>query len=335
MKQSEAYKQRAPDKGASISGYRLYMGMTILAIFIAIPFVFFDFIGGQYMTFAGGLIILISLCAVFLRMLLMGRHSVTLLYYGLLPGFLITIVSAMAEQQVIGALWAYPAVATFFVLFDLKRALSAALIIFLVLTPAMLLELDFSVALRLIVTLATLIICFTACCYGAQKKQTDLYHMAICDPMTGLLNRASLRQQLKGAIRDSIHSSTSVSLIVLDIDDFKQINDLYGHPVGDQVLNKVAEILKGQFRSSDLKFRVGGEEFLILLPSVGEHRASQLAEELLIIISSANLLPKSSVTLSAGVAQLNPKEGLDCWLARADAALYAAKSKGKNRVCTA
>ena len=335
MKQSEVFKQGAQDKGAGITGYRLYMGMTILAIIVATPFVFFDFIDGQYLTFTGGLIILVSLCAVFLRMLIMGRHSETLLFYGLLPGLLITIVSAMYEQEVVGALWAYPAVATFFVLFDLKRAVSAALIIFLVLTPAMLLELDHSVALRLIVTLAALIACFVACCYGAQKKQTDLYHLAICDPMTGLLNRASLKQQLKGSIRNSFHLHTSVSLIVLDIDDFKQINDLYGHPVGDRVLTQVAAILKSQFRSSDLKFRIGGEEFLILLPSVGETRAVQLAEELLINISSASLLPKTSVTLSAGVAQLNPKESLDDWLTRADAALYAAKSKGKNQVCTA
>ena len=335
MKPNEALTQGAPDQGASIAGYHLYMGMTVLAILIVTPFVFFDFIEGQYLTFVGGLIILLSLCAVFLRMLIMSRHSDTLLFYGLLPGFLITIISAMIEQQVIGALWAYPAIATFFVLFDLKRALWASLVIFCVLAPAMLLVVDQAVALRLIVTLATLITCFVACCYGAQKKQTVLYHMAICDPMTGLLNRASLRRQLRSAVKDSIHSKTPVSLILLDIDDFKQINDNHGHPVGDQVLAQVAGLLKRQFRQSDLKFRVGGEEFLVVLPSLSEDRAFSLAEELLIEISSTRLLPKSPVTLSAGVAQLYPEEGLDSWLTRADQALYAAKSQGKNQVCVA
>ncbi|MFN3921765.1 MAG: GGDEF domain-containing protein, partial [Caldimicrobium sp.] len=122
------------------------------------------------------------------------------------------------------------------------------------------------------------------------------------------------------------------SLILLDIDNFKLINDIYGHAKGDEVLVKVAQILKDNLRASDLCGRWGGEEFLILLRSANLFQGLNKAEKLRELIAKLNIPPIESITASFGVAEYNSPESYEETLRRADLALYRAKSQGKNCV---
>ncbi|EHK65427.1 sensor domain-containing diguanylate cyclase [Achromobacter arsenitoxydans] len=162
-----------------------------------------------------------------------------------------------------------------------------------------------------------------------QDKIGKLNLATITDPLTGLRNRRGTQD----AVDQMQACSTPFSVVALDIDHFKQINDTYGHNVGDEVIRDMARVMRECSRPSDVLCRNGGEEFLILLPDVGAREATHVAERLRAHIAQRQMRGASSVTISAGVAQW-PSSGPDVDEAfkAADAALYAAKQQGRNRV---
>jgi diguanylate cyclase (GGDEF)-like protein/PAS domain S-box-containing protein len=164
------------------------------------------------------------------------------------------------------------------------------------------------------------------------KHQQHLRNLAEQDKLTGLLNRHAGESALTEAFEEAQASRKPYAMISCDIDHFKRINDGYGHPVGDLVLVKVAQLLLSALRQDDLCFRWGGEEFLILLPGASLPVASKLANRLRQEISAASLASVGQVTLSFGVAESAPDEPTASLLDRVDKALYAAKSLGRNRV---
>ncbi len=162
-----------------------------------------------------------------------------------------------------------------------------------------------------------------------------LAHITVYDPLTGLFNRNYMGFALNREANRSRRYSTPLSLVMIDIDNFKLINDTYGHLVGDEVLRWVGCILKRHARSTDIPVRYGGEEFLIILPHTDVLGARTVAEKLRAAlkqseVSVSNL--KLRITVSAGVVQVknfdDPMEDVD----RADRAMYMAKRQGKDRV---
>ena len=126
-----------------------------------------------------------------------------------------------------------------------------------------------------------------------------------------------------------------MAVAVIDIDQFKDINDRLGHAKGDSVLTAVVSLIRRRARKLDLLFRVGGEEFILLLPDTREGDAAALAEQLRAAIAESALLEDGPVTASIGVSELRAVESLDSWMKRADEAMYAAKKAGRNRVVRA
>lgn len=123
-----------------------------------------------------------------------------------------------------------------------------------------------------------------------------------------------------------------MTLLMLDVDNFKAINDTFGHPGGDEVLRGIGAYFRRRIRSSDTVFRVGGEEFLVLLFDTNAADALSTAEEMGSEIKALGLLPDHEVTMSIGIASLQPDDNLDEWVKRADEKLYLAKSSGRDRV---
>ncbi len=162
-----------------------------------------------------------------------------------------------------------------------------------------------------------------------------LESLARHDPLTGLNNRHTLMDTFANTRAITNRYQRPVSLIFFDLDDFKQINDRFGHFNGDIVLKAVAEILTDNCRDSDIFGRWGGEEFLIILPESNLCQALQSAEKIRSALASYNFYPQIPITVtgSFGVAQLEPDESIDNIIQRADQALYQAKAAGKNRVC--
>jgi diguanylate cyclase (GGDEF)-like protein len=123
-----------------------------------------------------------------------------------------------------------------------------------------------------------------------------------------------------------------MSLVTIDIDHFKEVNDTRGHDAGDRVLAGIGALLRQRMRRTDKAFRTGGEEFLALLYGTDLANARRVAEELREAIAALGLLPDRHVTVSLGVAALRPGEDAAAWTKRADVNLYRAKAEGRNRV---
>ena len=153
------------------------------------------------------------------------------------------------------------------------------------------------------------------------------------DALTTIPNRRALTRTLERALAlTHRHPPRPLSVILFDLDRFKGINDTYGHPFGDTVLVMVTRIVSEQLRGSDVFGRWGGEEFMIVTPETDLEAARQLAERLRTAIAGQAILREEPVTASFGVARNLPGEALAALFARADAALYAAKDGGRNRV---
>lgn len=155
----------------------------------------------------------------------------------------------------------------------------------------------------------------------------ELRELARKDALTGVGNRLHLEDWLAGQVLES-----SMAVVMLDIDHFKQVNDRYGHKWGDRVLRKVAQCLRNHVRHDDLVARIGGEEFLLVLKGITLEQALAVAEELRGRIAQQVVLPEGqSVTASLGVTMMEPKAFDHAWSV-ADALLYRAKREGRNRV---
>ncbi|MBD8526204.1 GGDEF domain-containing protein [Pseudomarimonas arenosa] len=160
------------------------------------------------------------------------------------------------------------------------------------------------------------------------------------DPMTGLSNRRSTQQRLQAELTRSQRSRQPLSVILLDIDHFKRINDSYGHDVGDEVIRAMAALLKSVVRGGDDAGRWGGEEFIVLLPEVTAEAACGVAERIrrqseALCVEYAEAEAPVRFTVSLGVAEWQPSESIEQLVKRADEALYQAKSEGRNRVVRA
>ena len=171
-----------------------------------------------------------------------------------------------------------------------------------------------------------------------QTKADQFMLMSLTDPLTGALNRRYLEQRLAEEIYSSVRYDYAMSLMMIDIDDFKFYNDNHGHSAGDLVLEMTAQCLKGSLRAADVLSRFGGEEFCILLPQTNLSEAKIIAERARRRIERTRFQfgqtqPLGAVTVSIGVAALSPNLGNPtAILSAADRALYIAKSNGKNRV---
>lgn len=162
-----------------------------------------------------------------------------------------------------------------------------------------------------------------------QEKIGSLNQESITDPMTGLQNRRGLQSMLE----QWKSANQAFAILALDIDRFKGVNDTFGHAVGDEVIKRVAQLMRECSRSSDLLCRSGGEEFLMLLPSIGIEEATRIAERLRQHVERAEIPPVGHVTISIGVAHCplsNQNQGQALRLA--DAAMYRAKDQGRNCV---
>jgi two-component system cell cycle response regulator len=161
--------------------------------------------------------------------------------------------------------------------------------------------------------------------------------MAITDPLTGLYNRRYLETHLSHMIDHYVNRGKVLSILAIDVDFFKAINDTHGHDAGDKVLQQLSERLREHTRSIDLCCRTGGEEFIVTLPNADHATAERIGERLRRAISSKSFNVGEAhpvpVTISVGVASLTGvDDGLDKILKRADKALYRAKREGRNRV---
>ncbi len=166
------------------------------------------------------------------------------------------------------------------------------------------------------------------------KERADecILMMAMKDRLTGTWNRVRLEEEVQKEIDRSERYGHPASLIMLDLDFFKQINDQFGHRVGDLILKEFCLVVKRCIRTTDILARWGGEEFVVLLPNSGFSQARRLSERIRAAIEKHHFHQGVKITTSIGLSTCQPEDTLDSWLERADKALYRAKSAGRNCV---
>lgn len=175
---------------------------------------------------------------------------------------------------------------------------------------------------------------FLADSFGELKK---FEKHASTDALTSLANRHAMKELFPAAIDRSIASDKPVAMMMIDVDNFKQFNDMFGHIAGDRALSAVSKILRSQFRPRDLLVRYGGDEFAVLLPGTDREQALDIGERVRAAVSGttgdgSDSLIQIPIQISMGVAELNSEGSLDRLIRDADEALYRAKNAGRNLV---
>ena len=166
-----------------------------------------------------------------------------------------------------------------------------------------------------------------------RQNEAAIVEDSLTDALTGLGNRRRLQQALETEIARAQRTNAPLGAVMADLDHFKQVNDVHGHAAGDIVLARFASIMRGLSRPTDIVARLGGEEFVVLLPGSDVAGAVAYAERIRAAVAAETIVPlPARVTASLGAAQWRAGESGEALLGRADAALYAAKHAGRNRV---
>ena len=168
-----------------------------------------------------------------------------------------------------------------------------------------------------------------------KRYEEELERLAVTDPLTGAWNRRHGLELIRAAVAEARRYETALSLLMIDVDHFKAINDTHGHQAGDDVLVALTACLQACLRESDILARWGGEEFVIAIRRCGLDDAVTVAEKLRAAVAGPLVTEVPGITVSIGAAQLDGDESVVEWLARADRALYEAKGAGRDRVVVA
>jgi diguanylate cyclase (GGDEF)-like protein len=168
-----------------------------------------------------------------------------------------------------------------------------------------------------------------------RNRQNDLLEQqSRLDPLTGAGNRRALHEQIEALITVHERDKQPMSLIILDLDDFKEINDKHGHLTGDKVLKQLTKIITERIRITDHLYRYGGDEFMILANHSDAETTRVLAEDIRSLINQDKTLAEAPIGVSIGISEYRLNEAADDWLYRADSAMYSVKRNGKNAVYT-
>jgi len=166
------------------------------------------------------------------------------------------------------------------------------------------------------------------------KRTLGLEKISILDELTALYNRKHYNDKITEMLSLYKRYETHFSMIMYDIDDFKNINDTYGHQIGDKVLVEMSSLIQSLLRETDLLFRVGGEEFVILIPELSVQQALAIAEKIRKCVSSLNIIKNEQITISMGLTQVEQNDTEDSIYQRIDRFLYYSKKHGKDMVST-
>lgn len=319
--------------------YRLYNDfqlaiITLLAVISLLgitPFALLRGINGQWLSFAVDAAIETGILGCVLYAWRTGdtlRPSTFLAYF-------IGVMSVVAVQVlgIPGAYWMYPALIANFFLTGRNHALAIALLALTALILGGSVFRSPAETASYSVTLVVSALLAYAFAYRTSIQREQLEVLASKDALTNVFNRRTLLEELERAHRAFERERRTHGLLVLDLDNFKQVNDRYGHLTGDQVLIKLARELEQNVRKNDRLFRYGGEEFVLLAMPANFDGLAVMAEKLRAIVEqNVDDSHGHGITVSIGGAMLCPGESVDDWFARADTALYMAKNAGRNQV---
>lgn len=304
----------------------LFGAITVLGI---TPFAVYRFVNGQPLIAAIDLMIVACISAGSIYAWRTGRSKGAAIFVSITYSIGCIAVAQMAGLS--GLLWVYPVLLANFLLVSRWPAvgISAIVIVAVALGDAALT----TDAQKLMFVVTSLVVSLFSFVFASRSElqHSQLEALASRDPLTGASNRRGMEAMLVAAISSSRRTGKPLGLLIFDIDRFKQINDDFGHEAGDQVLVQVSDVVRGATRTDDRFFRLGGEEFGLLLPGADAATLRGIAESLREAVESEVQCNGRNVTISIGVSRFRPGESVSDWLSRTDAAMYRAKRAGRNR----
>jgi diguanylate cyclase (GGDEF)-like protein len=306
-------------------------GVSIVSVLILIPFGINNFF--QDRTLDGAITIFVTIlfaanAAVGWR----GRYALYFNLFGIVPALTLASANALLTLQVIGSYWSYLCLfAIYFILpFQYTKYANFAFLTFVI--SAAVVALDPDIALRFSVVLVGASIFIFISNKQTVSAYEQLHKQAITDALTETLNRVSMPEKLDKTIRQYKNKGIKSTLCIIDIDHFKKINDTFGHDAGDKVLVDLAAYIQGQITPQDTLFRIGGEEFLIVMTDLGIKEGKRTADTIRALIEKLTLIENHQVTISVGVTEVDHYSDWKQWMKRSDEQLYLAKEKGRNQV---
>lgn len=313
---------------------RILLSGALLGVIVLTPFAIYRLLSGDYLIALLEITLMVAAVAVFIYVWRTTKTTVAGLILGtLVLGITVAIIHIKDTSLVY---WLYPSTLATFCIMHHRTASVLNLIAIFIAFPAIYPKLGLHEVIVIYSSLCLLSLSSYIFTIVNQNQRDQLSQLAERDALTGALNRRSLDENMLVAINNlSRNNSRNKSLIILDLDHFKSINDTYGHSTGDEILIRIARLIRSNIRLSDRLFRYGGEEFVILVDNATIYEAQTLAESIRERVERSNIFNKKVITISLGIAELTTDLSTDCWLKLADEALYEAKRTGRNKVCIA
>lgn len=332
MRKLQKILANAMDDKDSLFKYRQrIMYLFGIAVFVMVtPFVIDNLIEGNYLLAASIALLVLILSGNSLA------YKLNMKLRGVTPAFfvslmLVTLIST-AQRGIYGVFWAFPAILFISFAMSHKAARIYSAIYFFYNAAVMFFYLPAPLAARALMGLAITILFTNIFLNIIYHLREQLLEQSTSDPLTGALNRRLLDELLEGAIDRKQRLAEPSSMLMIDIDRFKAINDEFGHDAGDEVIKGIVDLINQRSRKIDRLFRIGGEEFMLLLPVAELENAEKVAEYMRQLVEDAELIKGKKVTVSIGACELQFGDTAAEWTKRADRALYTAKQTGRNRV---
>ncbi|MGE5386364.1 MAG: GGDEF domain-containing protein [Betaproteobacteria bacterium] len=305
--------------------------LCVITVVGLLPFALFHWIRGDLYTavIVGGLtLVAITIATAIYRM---GALPPALLITGCLIGNVV-IFLAVQRMRMPVIFWVYPILIFNYSMIGTRLANWTNICFCLAIWICTYHWIDPTYWPRLVVTMTLTVLFGYIFSSNIDRQKRALHEMASVDPLTGARNRREMQLGIKHACKLRDRFGTPSSLLLFDLDFFKQVNDLHGHAIGDRVLIDLVELVSKRLRATDTLYRYGGEEFVVLASSTSQQDGRQLAESLCELVRGSRLGGLPDIRISIGVAEYLPPELPAAWLKRADEALYRAKANGRNRI---
>ena len=314
----------------SVTRNRAYRALATTAVVVLLPLTVSDFVQGQVLSGV------VNACVV----LVLAANAYSMRRGGppLLPSVVtflpiaVAVPLAVYTQGFPGVLWGYPVVVFLYAVPGRRQAGILSAIFITALVPVVYVALGLGAATGAAVTLAVVAVFGNIFTTFVERLHRELQQLVITDPLTGAFNRRHLERSLQKSLDRRSRYGANASLIAVDIDRFKQVNDQLGHDGGDAILREVVRAIRSRMRRVDDIFRTGGDEFVVLLPDTRVEDAAEIAEKLRSLIAESEIVDGRRTTISCGVRDLTAIADQQLWMKACDEALYQAKQLGRNRV---
>jgi len=317
---------RGPNQERSAKEY-IVLFTCAAGFFAVLPFAIYRLIARDWIIAAFDLFIVMLISGVFVRVYFTRRaeNAAWLLTILFVLGLMTTVYLKGSDQL----LWCYPiAVGIYYMINAQKAAITNSCLLVLVFLIVFE-HITFHEKALFAVTMIAVNVFTFVFAYRNEKQRLHLHQLSFLDPLTGANNKRAFDAALADALGQK--QKKPRSLVLLDIDFFKQVNDTFGHVTGDEVLIKLASLVQINLSQGSKLYRIGGEEYAIFPVHLPEEEALQFAENLRLAVANSEFMSEHQITISLGVSQIGAASSPKDWVRRADDALYAAKRSGRNR----